>query len=488
MARIKKYAYLKDHVSLLSQPCNALSFMAYAEQIGWVDNPTMDEATRFRSQVEAINDFFTECEGHDFDFDWAAVLHDHDEREDGSIKKPHFHILIINTKSSQVKVFSILEYLAGHTSFCLRDEDDLHWDNTLRIPNMAKKEHISLFLYLTHESRQAIEGNKYKYDRSLVRGNMSADRKKALYDSYYVPSSGSSSGPSSNITVACLEKARELGRQGLSLDDWWYNDLDKVVSAKAQLRTSCEKEHAYGVQEYIQHFDYDHFDRLVIFINGGHGLGKTTISRKVLNQLCSKLYIIDAGKTGKFDNLQPSHDGVLINDTSVPDLLGFADQNPVSVYRRGSGNPVCLAKYVIFTFNGDFYQYAEDMGYTNSMNQNSVRAIHSRMFHCEVDPSTRKLRLISAPDRFEEADKVNRLARLYCDYEDAYNAEVDKYQELDKLDMTAVLRSLGRLPSVPDPVLSRPESLCHSCKWYNPAGYGKGSCSTCSDGSNFKSK
>lgn len=110
----------------------------------------------------------------------AYAYHDKDVREDGSLKEPHFHIVIVTyntcTLSSVRRWFS---------SFC---------DSNGEITTTAQicSDVFSMFDYLTHNTKECREQNKYLYDSSIV---------QIIGEKDYFQCSEKSSYD--NITLAC---------------------------------------------------------------------------------------------------------------------------------------------------------------------------------------------------------------------------------------------------------------------------------------------
>ncbi|MBQ3550223.1 MAG: hypothetical protein IJA41_04515 [Clostridia bacterium] len=90
---------------------------------------------------------------------YAYILHDKDIREDGSLKEPHFHILLALYNATTCN--SVVKWFQGFTD-----------NNDLSINSFCEPMHnISCcFEYLTHNTENAIQDNKYIYDESFVKG------------------------------------------------------------------------------------------------------------------------------------------------------------------------------------------------------------------------------------------------------------------------------------------------------------------------------
>lgn len=121
----------------------------------------------------------------------AYAFHDKDVREDGTLKEPHYHLVIVTyntcTLSSVRRWFS---------SF---------YDNNGEITTTAQicSDVFSMFDYLTHNTNECREQNKYLYDSSIV---------QIIGEKDYFQCSERSSYD--NITLAC-----ELLLSGKSVHD-----------------------------------------------------------------------------------------------------------------------------------------------------------------------------------------------------------------------------------------------------------------------------
>lgn len=90
---------------------------------------------------------------------YAYAYHDKDTREDGSLKEPHIHILIVTHTTCTIS--AIRRWFAGF------------YENGKEITTTAQKmgDEYECFDYLTHSTAKAIADGKYQYDRSIVKSN-----------------------------------------------------------------------------------------------------------------------------------------------------------------------------------------------------------------------------------------------------------------------------------------------------------------------------
>lgn len=91
---------------------------------------------------------------------YAYIEHDKDLNEDGTPKERHIHILLRLVNNATVD--AVRGWFKGFTD-----------DNEMPINTLGQPMHdiSSSFEYLTHETEQAIEAGKYKYDKGEIISN-----------------------------------------------------------------------------------------------------------------------------------------------------------------------------------------------------------------------------------------------------------------------------------------------------------------------------
>lgn len=91
---------------------------------------------------------------------YAYAYHDKDTKEDGTIKEPHTHLIIITYTTCTVS--AIRRWFSGYV-----DEKGMEITTTAQRCTDVYK----MFDYLTHSNAEAKAENKYQYDKSIVRCN-----------------------------------------------------------------------------------------------------------------------------------------------------------------------------------------------------------------------------------------------------------------------------------------------------------------------------
>lgn len=91
---------------------------------------------------------------------YAYALHDKDTNEDGTVKEPHFHIILCLYNATTVT--AVRRWFSGYTD-----------NNGKEINTLGQKCNniFSAYDYLTHSTSVAIEQGKYQYPKSIIQTN-----------------------------------------------------------------------------------------------------------------------------------------------------------------------------------------------------------------------------------------------------------------------------------------------------------------------------
>lgn len=467
----------KSRVHSVSDSLTACQVRFYAEQVGYVRDSNQSEEESRSAQIAALRSFFEELKSSSISYRWAGIVHDSDDIKskgdpfEVSSQKPHAHIVLwvdpVNGRVTSIKVRTVLAAL-GRSGFRYNKETDQHlFEHGFTILNKRNRDHVRMFVYLTHETYEAKEvDHKHQYDRSEIYTNMGSDLVASLYSEYSQKLGFSQATVVDKVDIE--QTALELGKSGKSFNQWWFSEVNPTVRLDTGSYSACLRAFTYGAEQYVESLSARPFDKLCIFISGAPGVGKTETSKQVLKSLGHKLYTIDGGKTGKFDSMDSTYTALLVSDTTVPDLHGMSDQFPMVVYKRCQGRPICAVNTMVITYNGDFRAYLNDMGYSG-LNDVSKQALYSRFFHCEADLNG--LRVVSGPTRFTEADKVTRLARMFMQFSDLYGQNRAQFMSSAHVDINDVLRSRGLQFKAPPTGIN----YCQDCPHHVPGVI----CSTC---------
>lgn len=111
---------------------------------------------------------------------FAYAYHDKDIREDGTLKEPHIHLILVTYNACSVS--AIRRWFSGF----------LDENGPITTTAQFCSDIFSMYDYLTHSTKECIALGKYLYDKSIIVTN---DK-----DGYF---QGSSESDLDNITLAC---------------------------------------------------------------------------------------------------------------------------------------------------------------------------------------------------------------------------------------------------------------------------------------------
>lgn len=431
----------KWNVSKFTQ-CIWLKF--YAEQVGYVpEGQTEIQASDVNTidQIAHLLAFLKRLDAGKHLFFYHAILHDKDDLQADEadvkrfwtpdIEKPHIHLLIwFKDKKDHIRISTLLNYLQKETGLYYRKDEDTNMFYTgTKFPDMRSKAHLRCIVYHTHESDEARrEDGKYPYSRDEVHTNIAPEYIDLAYELYQEQLS--------DVKMVTPEKldlckvARKLGRSGRSFDDWYYTDIPTKWRSKA-LKDRLNDEYQRGIVEFLNSTEAKHNCRCSIFIQGDGNLGKTYTSKLVFEIMGLKAYVVEAGGTGKMDDLDSTYQAMVVSDTGIKDLLGMADNDYCKVYRRNNSNPVWAGKYLIITYNAPLWQYVET--YTRIQDPKAKEALYSRFYQCRV---TRDKGLVChTPQSRGDAQTRTEHNRMFYQFATLFNQEFFRYFSKSKIDI-----------------------------------------------------
>ena len=302
-------------------------------------------------------------------------------------------------------------------------EDDTLWEEhgVETVDNFA---HMAM--YLTHDTEQAIQDGKTRYELKEIVSNLDPEEIKQIREGYIRVST--QTGKVGNREMAQLDTlAYELGQK---LEDFskWYGNLDFMTRSHAKMRTVRESYYR-GVQDRVNM--NGEVNRLCIFIQGEPNVGKTYATEKALKG--KQVLKIGGGGTGKFDRLLPSHDAIIVDDDTVENLLNMTDNYMCQAYKRQKDNPYWCGEYFIVTSNLSFEEWVEQCRITTQeygIETAQYRAIKSRFYICHIgeteDKKTRVLMCTSPSTRGSKEDQKARLAK-YIEFRKKVNESLASY-------------------------------------------------------------
>ena len=424
-SRGKKFARGKEtHVLQAEAKVNTLAIKCYEEQLpfgeAYLINAirTADPKEEYVIAIRQSRDLVTEGI-------WATAT-----------VKPHWHFIakLVDSKGRRrvtdwMKKFGI-KFRPGI--------DDQLWED-------HGVESIGTFagyaLYLTHETADAIRDGKEKYEMDELVSNLTIEQIEDIRAGYIRVTANKKKLTPEEL-AALDQEAYDLGCK-MGNFDAWYGSQPFIVRSSAKIKTIRESYHR-GVEARIA--ENPQVNRLCVFIKGDPDSGKTY---GAIDALAGKRVLsVKGGGTGKFDNLRPDHDAIVIDDTVCPNLLNMSDNYICHAYRRQSNNPAWAGDYFIVTSNLTFDGWLEKCGITSDENKDAAR---SRFFICDIHSSfdgTRCLNLIEPSRRGTKEVQQARL-EMFRKFRAGFDASIGKYSGSDRhVDYSDDLNSV-RLRNLP---------------------------------------
>ena len=422
-----KKKYRGKCLNILSSVHSA-AFKIYEEQLVYGWDYTMNAVkTVFKSsymQIEAIMHYKDFLDNSDF---WFP-----------SAEKPHFHIIFrLVDRKDRIRIKTVLKALGIE----FRQGVD---DNLLREHGCETVQNFSSYsLYLTHETEDAILDGKALYDLSEVVSNLTESELEQIREGYVRPSE------KRKLTQAeLISLDKEAYDKGFELADFedWYNSLGFVVRSNAKMKIIRES-YTRGVEARIR--ENKSLPRLCIFIQGAPNTGKTYAAA---HSIKGDYLSVGGGGSGKFDNLKPSHNAIIIDDDVCPNLLNMSDNYVCKAYKRNRDNPVWAGEYLIITSNLSFDEWASSCGikmytdryhYFNDTPKYTAHgeALRSRFYICELRQTAtgqNRLALLSASTRGTQKEQVEK-ADKFVEFQNTFNGIIANYNPLyNKVDYSKI--------------------------------------------------
>ena len=218
------------------------------------------------------------------------------------------------------------------------------------------------------------------------------------------------------------EVAYKLGYE-LGDFDTWYDSLPFNVRSNAKMRTVKES-YERGINKQLG--EPKEIPRLCVYIQSPSNMGKTYAAWYALERLGKKYLPIGGGGTGKFDELKVTHDGIVIDDDSCPNLLNMADMRFCRAYKRNKNNPPWVGKYLIVTSNLPFAEWVyEKCGIKNKENQQAAR---SRFYVCHLEEvNGNNVLVCTSPSSRGSAKTKREVLEMYKAFRTYYDESLAGY-------------------------------------------------------------
>lgn len=139
---IKKSNSQSDFLDKETEKRNYRQIM-YENQLSYFDYDNKEDL------INALNDSFLSSEN----YEWAFIVHDRDKKDDGSLVEPHIHIMFYHRKGIKMSDLQAV----------LHDSKDEHFE--------FMRSKSAGFLYLTHNTKNAIREGKTVYHTNEVTAN-----------------------------------------------------------------------------------------------------------------------------------------------------------------------------------------------------------------------------------------------------------------------------------------------------------------------------
>lgn len=393
-----------------------------------------DDATRQRWIDQLTREFIKQIKNFKYlDFQIAGILHDSDKVKAAddpfkiSIEKAHWHLIIRRLSKKRFRVNRIVQLLGLHYIKDKNFDDSAMWNNG---GAEIIRDFASYFLYLTHETTQAINDGKHKYDRSEVITNFGAETRNALWQA------GLRHQKKSNIDWDDInDLAYNFGLNLKDFDPWINANLTVAEQANKNFRV-VSKSYQRGLSEGVA--KVGHITRCSILIHGKGNIGKSYTSLEALKALHLNVYRASKG-SGKYDNLSTSTDAMIFDDVAVSDARNVFDNLAVTLHRRNSNDRAWLGNYAVVTTNDDPETFCRKMAGVNSTDElldvndpytrskiDAINAIKQRLYICTI--KNNRLIVESATVRGSRADQAEH-DKLFKKFAEKFNAILKNYKQ-----------------------------------------------------------
>ena len=355
-----------------------------------------------------------------------GIRHDRCIKTDGiwapAVEKPHIHVIIRHVdRKGRSHVYTILNMLG--ITFRPSIDDEL-WKNhgVETVGNFA-----GYALYLTHETEEAIRDGKMLYDISEI---VSKEEVEAVREGYTRVSAVHTKITPAELT-ALDKESYDLGYALKSFNDW-YDSQPFSVRSHAKIKTIRES-YDRGVNARME--KHEEITRLCVFVHGVPNTGKTYASISALSN--KKVLTVGGGGTGKFDNLRPDHDAIVIDDDVCPNLLNMSDNYICRTYRRQKDNPVWAGKYLVVTSNLTFDEWVASCGIkTHETTFNNIcvetehyKAVKSRFYICEVSANGGNHLILQQPSKRGSISAQTERLEMFKEFSQRFNATMSLYRQ-----------------------------------------------------------
>ena len=419
---------LKFYVEQLMDPAKRSFYTSLLASIKAGKATALDEASAKQLENETCRRFWDLLSTFSYlDFKVAGIYHNQDLTEDAgssfkpSVKKGHWHVMAWRGSfKNPVKRFH-LNNLVKELGLQYSSADETVWkkDGAEQLKHGVP----AFFMYLTHESLDAINKAKHVYSRDLIAKNFSDEEAKKIRLAY-----------KRSMVKTALDwdylagEAYSLGKKVGNFSKW--ADLHFSVGQQATRNFTVVRE-KYNEGLNIGITTLTDCPRCSIVISGAPNLGKTYTSRLALKKMGLATVTVASG-TGKYDRVQPETDALIFDDVGVSDARNVFDNVGVVLHRRNSDDRPFKGKYIIVTTNethsvwtrktaigvqnleGKSLEEAESL-------QNIIQAVESRVYFAHISASG-KLVLDKRQERGSQKDFAIH-DKMFLEFKKAFDTE-----------------------------------------------------------------
>lgn len=419
---------LKFYVEQLMDPAKRAYYTNLLNSIDSGKATALEEASAKQLENEICRQFWDLLSNFNYlDFRVAGIYHNEDLTEDKgssfvpSIKKGHWHVMAWRGSFKNPTKRFHLNNLVKKLGLQYSSADETVWKKDGA--EQLKYGVPAFFMYLTHESLDAIQKAKHVYSRDLIAKNFSDEEAKQIRLAY-----------KRSMVKTALDwdflagEAYSLGKKVGNFSRW--ADLHFNVGQQATRNFKVVRE-KYNEGLNIGITTLTDCPRCSIVISGAPNLGKTYTSRLALKKMGLATVTVASG-TGKYDRVQPETDALIFDDTGVSDARNVLDNVGVVLHRRNSDDRPFKGKYVIITTNeshsiwtkktaigvqtleGKSLEEAESL-------QNIIEAVKSRVYFAHISASG-KLVLDKRQERGSQKDFAVH-DKMFLEFKRAFDTE-----------------------------------------------------------------
>lgn len=353
--------------------------------------------------------------------------------------KPHWHVILrFVDHNCRKRIVNILNALKVKYRPGL--DDELWKEHGVETVG----DFASYAVYLLHETKQARRDGKERYAPCEIISNLTMEEQEQIRAGYVRLSDNRKI--TEEELVSLDKEAYDLGFS-LKNFDKWYDALPFKVRCNTKMRVICES-YERGARAKMELHEL--IPRLNLFIMGLHNGGKTFATQSVYAEKGLEFLTVRGGGSGKFDNLKPYHNAIVIDDDICPNLLNMSDSYICRAYRRNRNNPIWAGNYFVVTSNLTFAEWLAMCGiepflpHSTSHWSKHGMAMRSRFLVCSIvcdDDGHKKLYLSKDGCMLRgNNEQQKQLMSMYVDFRDRFNRIIDSYhpEELD-MDYSSII-------------------------------------------------